>query len=39
MRRISLKERRELKRLSKRPRTAPVPHPFELPNVSAGKPT
>ena len=32
-RRISLKERREVKQLSKKPRTQPVPHPFLLPNV------
>jgi hypothetical protein len=30
-RRISLKERRELKKRSKRPRTRDVPHPFLLP--------
>lgn len=36
-RRLTLKERRELKRLSKKPRTQPVPHPFLLPYVSAGK--
>lgn len=32
-RRISLKERRELKKLSKKPRTQDVPHPFLLPYV------
>ena len=32
-RRVSLKERRELKKLSKRPRTQDVPHPFLLPYV------
>jgi hypothetical protein len=36
-RRLSLKERRELKKLSKKPRTRPVPHPFELPNLRTGK--
>jgi hypothetical protein len=36
-RRLSLKERRELKKLSKKPRTKPVPHPFLLPDISAGK--
>ena len=32
-RRLSLKERREIKKLSKKPRTRPVPHVFLLPNV------
>jgi len=32
-RRISLKEKRELKKLSKKPRTQDVPHPFLLPNL------
>jgi hypothetical protein len=36
-RRISLKERREVKKLSKKPRTEPVPHPFLLPNVKEGR--
>jgi hypothetical protein len=36
-RRISLKERREVKKLSKKPRTEPVPHPFLLPNVNEGR--
>ncbi|MCU1376226.1 MAG: hypothetical protein JWO68_3512 [Actinomycetia bacterium] len=36
-RRISLKERREVKKLSKRPRTEPVAHPFLLPNLREGK--
>ena len=36
-RRLSLKERRELKKLSKKPRTRPVPQPLELPDVDAGK--
>ena len=36
-RRVSLKERRELKKLAKKPRLRPVPHVFLLPNVSAGK--
>ncbi|MCU1375944.1 MAG: hypothetical protein JWO68_3230 [Actinomycetia bacterium] len=36
-RRISLKERREVKKLSKKPRTEPVAHPFLLPNLHEGK--
>jgi hypothetical protein len=32
-RRISLKEKRELRKLSKEPRTRDVPHPFLLPDV------
>ena len=32
-RRISLKEKRELKKLSKKPRTKDVPHPFLLPDL------
>jgi hypothetical protein len=36
-RRISLKERREVKKLSKKPRTEPVPQPFLLPNVNEGR--
>jgi hypothetical protein len=32
-RRLSLKERREIEKLSKKPRTRPVPHPFLLPDV------
>lgn len=31
-RRLSLKERREVKKLSKKPRTQPVPHVFLLPS-------
>ena len=30
-RRVSLKEKREVKQLAKKPRTRPVPHPFLLP--------
>lgn len=33
-RRVSLKERREVKKLLKKPRTQPVPHPFVLPTVT-----
>lgn len=33
-RRVSLKERREVKKLSKKPRTEPVPHVFLLPYSS-----
>lgn len=36
-RRVSLKERREVKKLSKKPRTVDVPHPFLLPNVAQDK--
>ena len=32
-RRVSLKEKRETKKLSKKPRTRDVPHPFLLPYV------
>lgn len=36
-RRQSLKERREVKKLSKKPRTKDVPHPFLLPNENQEK--
>jgi hypothetical protein len=36
-RRVSLKERREVKKLSKKPRTQDVPHPFLLPNVNESR--
>jgi hypothetical protein len=32
-RRTTLQERREVKQLSRKPRTRDVPHPFLLPNV------
>ena len=35
--RRSLKEKRETKKLSKKPRTKPVPHPFLLPNLDEGE--